>query len=258
MHKELFNKVIDDTLAMEIPKLEKSDDFAAVFVEGRPKFLNNREDLAALTSFKVFSEHDYPIYLFLHKDFCEGVYDQDTLDRLRVKIIPIEPIHEEEYVEAYSKFYIYKLFYLIEEKHENILTLHPDGFLIKSGWEKLCKKYGYLAPHWQHNAGIDTGGRFDLPTVSIGNGGFSFRKASIIRKINTLLRGCPIYEAGASKENFPPEDLYFAYFTYGFGLSATPSFEECDQFCSYPLTKETYHAKLSYGFHKVEKVNPWI
>ena len=174
--KSFIKEVCDDILSRPIVDKEKSDLFAGIFVEGRNREIKTLEDLAAIHSFKAFSAFNYPIFCFIHNinNFLLGE-PKIWLDRYRIRVIEIPEINS---LEEYSKFCIEKLYYLLPPEIENIITLQPDGMLLRSGWEEyvLDSQCDWLSPHWKHWAGIDVlwdDGEFgpvNFNLTCIGNG----------------------------------------------------------------------------------------
>lgn len=92
---------------------------------------------------------------------------------------------------------------------ESILIFQTDSFMLRSGLDAYTR-YDYVGAPWSWAYANENLKRFRFG----GNGGFSFRKASVMRKI---IEAWP-YETVCQDSVFdvfdglrPPEDMYFAY-----------------------------------------------
>jgi hypothetical protein len=139
---------------------------------------------------------------------------------------------------------------------EKVLTLQPDGMLLRAGWEDYINNSDcdWLSSHWRHMAGIDI---FDEPSwmgfkwrTAVGNGGFSFRKASIIRQLTRDYGHLTFREAGRTDGRQPMEDLFYC-FTGSLGKHMKmPTLKQCDEFSCDPLTPKIYDSpNKPFGFH---------
>lgn len=250
---KFISRVCNDILRVPYPDKIKSDDFAGIYLEGR-----NRsccvEDLAAITSFKLHSKANYPVFCFLNNEnFFEGS-NPDWVSDARINIIKIPEMSHEEY----SNFAIDELFFKIPNNIEKVLTLHADGFLIKSGWEQYVNESGadWLSPHWrhyascQHDANGGWGSFYGFRPTPVGNGGFSFRKASKIRRVTENFSHLTTREAGRDDSRRPSEDLFFCYYGFNSRIMSAPSLSQCDLFAKDPLTPELYDGPdRPFGFH---------
>jgi hypothetical protein len=220
--------------------------------------LNSIEDFAALKSFKLFSKYNYPLYVFCHNpdNFLNNLID---LDNWRIKVVKIKPLNS---LEEYTRFCIESLYFWIKE--EKVITLQGDGFLIKSGYEDYLnrKDFDYLSAHWLHNARIQIkqdGQWFDFPveSVNIGNGAFSFRKASKMREISKRFSSYILREYGRNDDRIPQEDLYFTFLGFGYNILKKPQLEQCRDFCLDPIELSEYNNKVCFGFHCPKYINEW-
>lgn len=256
--KNFIQEVCHNILSKPLIEKEHSNLFNGIFVEGR----NRRccyEDLAAITSFKLYSKYNYPIFCFLsNKNFFAEV-NQQTLNDFRIKIIEIPEINS---LEEYTKFCVKKLYFTLPDNVENIVTLQPDGMLLKEGWENFIITSGvdWLSPHWRHFASIEisnsqTGWQWYEQIMSptmIGNGGFSFRKVSKMKNISSIFGLNDLEsqrEKGRYDNRIPMEDLFFCYWGFGCGIMKLPTLRQCDRWACDPLTPKIYSNNKPFGFH---------
>lgn len=247
--KEVCERIIS---TRNTPKMS-SQEYCAVFFEGRNRKVNCLEDLASIYSFKVFSKYNYPVFCFVNnpKDFLGK--DEKWLIDNRIFLIKIPEINS---LEEYTKYCIFKLYFLLPKEIENVITLQPDGMLLKSGFENFIEdsKADWLSSHWRHFAsvGISTGDSWVTPfhPVCIGNGGFSFRKASLMRKISRAYSFLNCKENGRNDDRPPMEDLFYSYFGFNTSIMNTPSLKDCDIFSCDPLTPKIFDSpNKPFGFH---------
>lgn len=257
--KAFIQLVCNDILTVANTPKEKSDDFCAVFVEGRNRTINCLEDAAAIHSFKVYSEYDYPVFAFVHnpKDFLNNT----DLESKRITIIEIPEINS---LESYSDFCINWLYFNLPRSNiENIITLQPDGMLLRAGYEDWLKEkeFSLIGARWRHSTSLEfICGRMkdyepcNFPPTNMANLGFSFRKASLMRDVASIYKGVKFRQRGDFN---CPEDAYFSYLFYGYPLAKKPTNEEADQFSVDPLTLDKWLDKknLSFGFHYFKSLN---
>lgn len=252
--KYLINLVCNNILRekLDIDNKEKSNEFCGVFIEGRNREINYLEDFAALKSFKLFSQFNYPIFLFINNDsnLLEG--NHWLIDKWRINVIKIPEITN---LQDFSKFCIKELYFKLPNWAENLLMLQPDGLLLKSGWEKYVKDndFSLIGAHWQHYTSLqvktDAGWQRMIFNPVYGcNCGLSFRKASKMRLISTKFDK---YTLRQINDDNLSEDSYFSYLGFGSGLCKLPTLKECDQFSKDPITLEVYNDKsnLPFGGH---------
>lgn len=262
----ILGKICFDILSTEFSKdnlftcqKPPSDDFCGIYYEGRNRQINSIEDFAVIKSFKLYSEYNYPMLVFCNNDsnFLGGKIDTIT-NRITIIKVPEANTHDE-----YSQFFIRDLFNLIPDRYENLLFHHPDGFLIKSGWERYVTggKFDYIGSPWLHSPSIDAvvnGEWMDikLPPVTVGNGGFSFRKRSSCLNISIMYSNYRLRERFRDDNRPPPEDLFYSFFLNGNGYKVA-NIAEAKNFSIDPITLEEYNRKISFGFHCPKHINEW-
>lgn len=261
----VLSKICFDTLAIDYIEKPKSNDFCAIFLEGRFRDINTYEDYACLHSFKVFSEKNYPIFAFINEDVIRAnrFLDKETIEKWNIMVIKISEVSSRR---EYAMFnYIYNPFNKIDGI-DKCLTLHPDGFLIKGGWEDYVvgNDFDFIGANWLHKPRIRSTNTVYDNALSIYNpiygcnGGFSFRKAS---KMNEIIKqfSCwgfdTLYENGREDKFPPPEDLFFNFLGWNSGLIKPPTVKQCLEFSLDPITLDEYNDKSSFGFHFPKKVN---
>ncbi len=266
--KEFIRKVCGDILYYINPYKEESNEFAGIFVEGRNREINCLEDFAAIHSFKAFSKYNYPIFCFVNNK--ENFLDNCSIyiKRNRINIIEIPPLNS---LEEYTEFCIKKLYFMLPDWVENVITLQPDGMLLKNGWEDYIKNCNvdWLSSHWRHYAQIDW--KIDnnwyifTKKTAIGNGGFSFRKKSIMIELSKAFGSKlqDLREYGREDNRFPMEDLFFCgIMNTVFEKYFMPTLKQCCGFSRDPLDIEQYKDLLSgkdsfYGFHFFKEKSEW-
>lgn len=270
---DFIEEVCNEIISRPLEYRTNSNDFCAVFVEGRNREINTMEDLAAIYSFKRFSRFNYPVYCFVNNDtnFFNDNSSGDInyknglnklLNQSRINIIKIPEINS---LEEYSKFCINELYFNLPKWSENIITLQPDGMLLKSGWEDFIinGQFDWISPHWKHLAQVEIQHNEqwyipkDWAPTSVGGGGLSFRKASKMREISNGLKGRVMREYGRNDNRPPMEDLFFCYAGFNAGVLKFPKLKDCDTFAIDPLTREVWEDKpnLPFGFHYFKTVS---
>lgn len=251
--KEVCNYILDKTIYIQ----ESSNDFAGIFVEGRNREINTLEDWAAIWSFNKFSLKNYPVFCFVNNKNNFLNNDLEYIKHNRINIIEIPPINS---LEEYSKFCIEKLYYLLPAEIENVLTIQPDGMLLKSGWEDWItdNNFDLIGAHWRHTTGLsckdglgELSWVFKYPPIYGCNLGFSFRKASKMREISETFKRYPLRQWA---DNNCPEDVFFSYFGFGTKICKLPTLKECDIWCKDPLTLDIWNDKenLPFGHHFIK------
>jgi len=258
--KNFIKKVCEDFLSAPAEIKKYDDSFAGIFVEGRDRGCC-LEDLACLHSFDLHSAYNYPIFCFLHnRNFFKDALSEDEIKRKRIHIIEIPKI---ESLESYSKFCIEQLYFLLPNWVENVITIQPDAMFLKSGWEEYINnsEADWLSPHWMHLASIEVFGKFtgnrwatlNAPPTQIGNGGFSFRKVSLMKKISSSFWAPDVFlqkERGRADNRIPMEDLFYCFWGFASGIMSPPTLKQCDEFAKDPLTPEIYFSRNKpFGFH---------
>jgi hypothetical protein len=266
--QEFITLICNDILSKKLEDKPFSQDYCAIFVDGRPRKIKFLEDLACLTSFKVFSKFNYPILMFINGDI--GFEDSDLqkigiknkeelIKKYRIEVIKIPELNSHD---LYSKFCIEQLPFLIPNEFENLLFLTPDGFLINQYvdgkcWETYLEEIrtDYIGSAWGHKPNIqikynNIWMEFTEP-VQVGNNGFAFQKRSMMQFISQTYRDKELREMG-TKDKYPPSDLLYSVFTNMYGRLATV--EQANHFSIDPLHYEDYQKIKNnqasfYGFH---------
>lgn len=256
--KKLIVEVCESILSQPLKEQEYSNEFAFLFVDGRPNMdFNTLEHHTMFHSCRAFSEKRYPIYCLVNN--IDGLFYNKELTKYDLTVIKIQELNN---LEEYSRFMIEKVFFMLPENIENIITIQSDGFLLKSGWEDyiINSKCDWLSSHWKHYAGIDLYQDFlkisewkIIPhQVCIGNGGFSFRKISQLKEVSKTFSKIldKTRERGRSDNRIPMEDLFYCFFMKMFSNFNMPTLRQCDEFSKDPLTRKDWHNKThGMGFH---------
>jgi len=255
---ELLGKICYDTLTQSIDSKQQSNDFCGIYFEGRERDINAIEDFAVIHSFKIFSEYNYPIFVFspnsnnlLNND---PRYKNARIEHIQ---IPAQDSHDK-----YSKFMFEDIWKYLPKQFENLLFFHPDGFLIRNGWEQFVidNKFKYIGSAWCHTPSIDIyenneWHNLNFPRIHCGNGGFSFRSRSACEKISSIYAKHILRETG-SQGTRVPEDLFYSHLINGIE-GGVANLKQSMKFSLDPITLDEYNNKLSYGFHYPKKVNEY-
>jgi hypothetical protein len=234
------------TITYSYGEKEKSDEFCGFYVHGTDKPFLLQDHEVPIRCFRHFSKYSYPLYLMYNEEQPGEV--GELLKRYdNVIAIPIKPLKS---IIHYDNFVIYEVFDII--KHNNILTMHPDGFLINSGWEDFLKvnDVDYIGAAWRnttdHSILLRNHDRYNIQMLSkVGNSGFSFRKRDLCMKVveavdgddvNWKHNGCTL-----------PDDVFFSYFGFGLGIFRPCSVELANQWSLEPMASWD-----TYGFHKTQ------
>lgn len=255
----VLGKICFDVISQDVPIKKDSDEFCGVYFEGRNRELNCIEDFAVVKSFKIHSEYNYPFLVVCH-NFNNFLNNHPEIKNWRIKHIQIPEINSHE---GYSKFFIKDIFNYIPEEYKKAIFHHPDGFLIKAGWEKFVKDadHDFLGAKWLHSPSVElfTGGKW-INTLNFRtrgcNGGFSYRYIPRFRAISRKYGDLKLREVG-TEDKFPAEDLFYGYHIFGEAYPNIPSLEIFDKFCLDPIELDEYNNKVSFGFHYPKRVNEW-
>lgn len=257
--QNFIHYVCNDILSINHKDKTKNNLFAGIFVDGRDRFINSLEDYTCFHSFHVFSEYSYPIFVFVAntENFLDNNYD--LIKKYNIHIKKIEKLNS---LEDYSNFYIKNLYFSLPEEIEHTITLQPDAMLIKSGYEEylLNHNFIYVGAPWLHAPAMEIYHeniwKQFLNPVRIGNGGFSYRKASFCRWASKNFGQEIFREKFAENNKKPQEDLFYSVIANNFP-QYMPTIEQCLKFSIDPLDKIDYNDKLSFGFHYFSAINPW-
>lgn len=253
-HTSLLRRICLDTLSLELKTSPQSNEFCGIYIDGRNREINFAEDFAVLHSFNFFSEYEYPLLILSPNS--SNLFNSDT----KYSNIQHIKIPELKSHALYSEFSIKNLWNYIPEKYEKLLFMHPDGFLIKSGWEKFISDINvdYIGSAWCHFPGVEVfheekWSETGFPKTLCGNGGFSYRRRSICKKISETFSSFKLRESG-TENKFPPEDLFYSHFINGSGAKIA-NLKQCMKFSLDPITPNEYEEKISFGFHHPVGVN---
>jgi hypothetical protein len=257
--QDFIRYVCNDILSIKYKNKTKSNLFAGIFVDGRDRYINTLEDYTCFHSFYTFSEYSYPIYAFVHNidNFLDNNFE--LIEKYNIHIQKIDVLNS---LEDYSNFYIKKVYFEILDEIEHTITLQPDAMLIKSGYEEYLLKHNfiYVGAPWLHSPAMEiyhenTWKQF-LKPVRIGNGGFSYRKASFCKWASKNFGNENFREKFADNNKKPQEDLFYSVIANHFPENM-PNIEQCLKFSIDPLDKIDYNNKTSFGFHYFSAINPW-
>lgn len=251
----------NDVLKKEIPNRLYSEEFAGVYLHSNTPF-KLEDHQAPIHSFRVFSQYKYPLYLFISLDSITE--DVKKIIELYPPITVVSITRLKTIIE-FNNFCINNLLYLINSRHDRLLTLQNDGFLIKSGWEEKCYGYSWLGAVWRDSIKV-VENTFNYPEIIGFNGGFNYRSKSKCLKVNELVqkhggqqkivKGLQINENPPRQQSGPflAEDLYFSYFGFGSGLFEPVTKEYADAFAREPITLEEYKREVRpcAGFHRID------
>ena len=117
---EVLGKICFDTITSPYVSKPNSDEFCGIYIESRNRELTCIEDLAAIKSFKIFSEHNYPVLVFCN-NFSNFLGNHKDVKDWRIQFIKINECQSHD---DYSLFMIKQLFKIIPKEYENII-LNP-------------------------------------------------------------------------------------------------------------------------------------
>lgn len=256
MDKGLLEKIKKEVLSVPFEAKQKSRDFAGFYVHSNKPF-SLEEHEAAIHSFFVFSNYCYPLYLFIS---LESITDdlKFLLQKypLKINIIPkLNSIYE------YSDFLAYQIPFLLEEEH--LIHIHPDGFLIKSGWENETLGYGWLGAKWKYPVRVIEN-TFNFGCIQTGNGIGYRSRSKIIQVLNELekfggqhniVKGIEINGELRNVGSFLAEDLLFCYFGFGMGIFKPVDLNWIDSFAIEPIEWKDYNQSIKpcYFFHRIDE-----
>lgn len=258
MDLEKLQLIRDDILKEEYIPKAKSNEFSSLFVHSGCPF-TLKENLFTFHAFRRFSDKNYPIYLFITGE-DKGELDLllERIDNIHVAIIPkLKNAFE------YNNWMLYSLYSLLPENVENLLTMQNDGSLIKSGWEEYCINFDYLGSNWDKSVNLLQNYYPNINRTYIGNGGFSFRKASKIKEVlkaikkaggKNFIHGQTIDDEVAYFGNDFAEDAVLSVLGFGLGIFNPVTVEQARKFSHEPIEFSLYMDKNNterpMGFHK--------
>jgi Protein of unknown function (DUF5672) len=257
---ELLGKICFDTFSIELNDKPHSDEFCGIYFEGRGRNINCIEDFAALHSFKAFSKYNYPFLIFSPNNAGVAEISQRYKNS---RICHIE-IPECDTHNKYSNFVTKEFWNFLPKQFERLLFMHPDGFLIKNGWEDFVQKnnLAYCGAAWCHSPSVgvlnphnNDWENFSFPRIYCGNGGFSYRSRFCCETISNIFSKFTLRENGREDNREPQEDLFYSYFINGTNVGKVANIKQCMQFSLDPITLEEYNKKISFGFHYPKRVN---
>jgi hypothetical protein len=228
-------------------------DFCGIYTYGYDRPFIFEEHRIPLKSFRVFSEYEYPIFLFYnHKQPGELPKLMESFSN--VILLPIEPMYS---IHDYDKFMMWECFNRISI--ENTLTIHQDGFLLNPGWESMAINFDYIGASWRAHIGDfeshyknNDFAKFEgyeniHTTTSVGNGGFCFRKKSKMIEVQKSVNYEKYIESGECNKNLP-DDIFFSFYGFGKGIFKPVTDYEADLWSQEPLNDGN-----SFGFHNFRK-----
>ena len=256
MNLDLLNKIKQGILSQPFETRPKSNEFCSLYVDGTGNLTFEEAD-ATFHSFRLFSNYEYPNYLFV-----SGDNDIKEIDKILNKY-PYTFIYKIPKLKnsvEYNNWMINVCFKLLPQNIDGILTHQSDGMLIKAGWENYVSQFDYLGAPWREPIKLKTD-IFNFPAVTVGNGGFSFRRLNkLIQVLNqiekyggqSIIKG--IYIDGILKHNhmYVCEDILFVWLGFGFNIFAPVTDEEARAFSIEPIEFCNYSKKENFGFHKID------
>ena len=181
---------------------EPSEEFLGLYVHGGHKPFVLHEHEVAFASFRKFSKKLYPIWFFYAE---EPDHDDAGMKEIANRYSPVHVIEIPVLggMHEYSKFMIWKVFQMLPEKYEKVLTFQSDGFLRNPGWEDWINEHDpdYVGAPWDYKWGGHPDPEVILPPemmekfqfpegekLEVGNGGFSFRKRSKMLEVAEAIK----------------------------------------------------------------------
>ena len=229
-----------------------------MFVDGSSKVTFEKAD-AAFHSFKLYSQYDYLVYLFV-----SILNPKEEIEKILCKY-PNTIVHQINPLiglEKYSEWMLKYPWYVIDPKHENILTFQDDSAIIKEGWEDyfLDGKWDYAGSPWRSDITVLTKNG-PLKTLRVGNGGISARKRTAIIKVieyinsnggqHKYFTGIKINDVLKQQNSWLAEDAAICSVGATFDLLNLPTEEQARKFGHEPI-------ELSLYMDKENETRPWV
>lgn len=261
MDRKKLEAIGTEILKYPLEEKERSEDFAGVYVATSAKPISLKDVLPPIHSFRAFSDKHYPLYFFLSENVITEDFDwlYQNYGDIRVKIIP-----RMNNIWDFNNFAINQQMYYIDEKHENLMMIAEDGYLLRSGWEKITNGYSYLGPAWKDPIKV-LENIFNFGPVQIGNGGVSFRRRSkcieVLEFVNRYGGQANIVKGMSILEDPPRgyfghhinEDLFFSYFGFGAGIFEQVPIDFIREVMVEPITFKEFKEGKKYAFHKIDE-----
>lgn len=252
-------QLIKQDILKEPLEFKKNNDFfCGLYVDGTGKLTFDIAD-AMFWGVKVFSEYDYPIYLFVAHNNDSGEIKKIINKYPNIKVYSIPSLNTPLIYNAWMMAYPW---FLIDPKHENIFTFQEDGTAIAKGWEDYFIKGGwdFLGSPWRSDITVLTKNG-PLKTLRVANGGVSCRKRSAIIKVveyiekqggqHKFFTGIKIDSVLKQENSWLAEDAMLVPVGATFDLLKLPTEQEARKFGHEPI-------ELSLYMDKTSKERPWV
>jgi hypothetical protein len=257
---ELLNKIKEDILFIPLGPKGFSTDFSGVIVDGRPNITFADLD-APMHSFRVFSEYNYPIWLYLSKKVDYRVIAEVEKKYNNIDLVTIDSITD---IVSYSNW-MFNVFPTVCPS-DPMLCIQSDGFLIQNGWEDYINELepDFIGAPWRSENRVITSEGI-APVNKFCNGGVSFRKKDkmlqVLNYVNSrggqaeYFRGLIINNIRRLAGHNLAEDAMFGM-GFSLGMFKPITLKQAAKFALEPISYRMYCDKDNknrpYTMHKID------
>lgn len=259
MNLNLLNAIKKDVLSIPIEPKGLSFNYSGVIVDGRDNVTFSDLD-APMHSFRVFSEYNYPIWLFLSKKVDYRVIRDIEQKYNNVDLTLIGGLRN---ITEYSNWMFNTFPTVCPDK---CLCLQSDGFLIQDGWENYIEQLDpdFIGAPWRSKTQIITKEGV-WPVNKLCNGGVSFRRKDKMLEVLNYVNS-----KGGQKEYFKgiaingqirqlnhnlAEDALFSI-GFSLGIFKPVTLAQAAKFAIEPISYRMYCDKGNknrpLNFHKID------
>lgn len=254
----------EDILKYPLPSLKYDNSFCGLYVDGTGKLTFEAAN-ASIHAFKVLSQYDYSLYLFVAAQNDRNEIDKILKKYPNTKVYSIPPLKTSF---IYNEWMMNYPWFLIDPKHPRVFTFQEDGGLISKGWEDYFIKgdWDYIGSPWRADIEVLTHKCYTLKTLRVANGGVSCRKIkSMIKAVQFLnkeggqhkfFKGIKINGELKQENSWLAEDSMLCSIGFTFDIFKPLKEEDARRFGHEPIELSMYMDKNNidrpYIFHKID------
>lgn len=263
MDLEKLALIKDDILKESLNHKKPSSEFCGLYVDGTGRLTFEIAD-AHFWAQKVYSEYDYPIYLFVASN-NNPVEIKKIIDKYpSTKVYNIPPLTNALF---YNEWMLNYPWFLIDPKHPRVISFQEDGAPIKKGWEEYVIKgdWDFIGSPWKSEIQVLADKHY-LKPLKVSNGGVSVRKIKSMIKVVQLINkeggqhrffsGIKIDGVLKQQNSWLAEDAMINAVGYSFDIFKPLSEEDAKKFGHEPIEYSLYMDKNNparpYVYHKCD------
>lgn len=263
MDYEKLKLIKEDILKEPLILKSDSNEFCGLYVDGTGELTFELAD-ASFHAFKVYSEYNYPVYLFISLE-----NDKDEIEKIvkkysDTKVYSVAPLKT---ALLYNEWFFNCPWFYIDPKYERVCTFQVDGAVISKGWESYFVNgdWDFIGASWRSDIKA-LAYNHELKTLKVANGGMSCRKIKSMIKVvqfvnkyggqHKFFKGVQIDGIVKQDNSWLAEDLMACSVGFTFDLFKPLTEEESKKFGHEPIELSLYMNKSSplrpMSFHKID------